>query len=67
MFTSISSGMYRQPSLFHYFGPFLVLICIHIIMTGEPMHTTFEERMVPGSPGLLFSSENTPQLLIIEK
>ena len=32
-------------------------------MTGEPAHATLEERMVPG---LLFSSEQTSQLSIIE-
>ena len=32
-------------------------------MTGEPTRNALEERM---TPGLLFSSERTPQLLIAE-
>ena len=48
---------------------FLVLVCLlfcSTIMTGEPAHTTLEERMVPD---LMFLSECVPpnyQLLIGE-
>ena len=71
MFTSISSGVGKLPCFTTYipliklykFSLYLFVYFFAIIMTGEPAHSTLEERM---SPGLLFSSDCVSQLSITE-